>query len=117
MQFNHVGIPTTEKHADEIYLADAKLYVTAYDASPYKIEFLRFEEGSPMPEILQTTAHVAFMVDDLAAAMAGKDVLLEPFEPMEGLRVGFIISDGAPVELMQEIPVKPASGCGCCGCS
>ena len=115
MQFNHVGIPTSEKRDGEIYLEGARLYVTAYDASPYKIEWLRFEAESPMPELLKTTAHVAFMVDDLDQAMAGKQVLLEPFVPMEGLKVGFIIDNGAPVELMQEIP-KPASACGCRCC-
>ena len=101
MEFNHVGIPTTEKHDGEIYLEGAKLFVTDFKNSPYGIEWLRFEEGSPMPELLQTTAHVAFKVDDLKAAMEGKQVLLDPFSPMDGLTVGFIIDDGAPVELMQ----------------
>lgn len=114
MEFNHVGIPTTTKRDAETHLADAKLYVTDFNASPHKIEWLRFEEGSPMPELLQTTAHVAFMVDDLDAAMAGKEVLLPPFEPMEGLKVGFVIDDGAPVEYMQETK-KPSCGCSCGG--
>ena len=51
--------------------------------------------------MLKTTAHVAFVVDDLDAALAGQDVLLEPFTPMEGVRVAFIMDDGAPVEFMQ----------------
>jgi len=101
--FNHIGIPTTFKRDGEIYLKDAKLYVTDFNESEYKIEWLRFEEGSPMPEILKTTAHVAYMVDDLEKAMAGKQTLLEPFEPMKGLRVAFILDDGAPIEFMQEI--------------
>lgn len=102
-QFSHIGIPSTVVREGETYLEGAKLHVTDFAASENKIEWLRFEDGSPMPEQLQTVAHVAFMVDDLAEAMAGKDVLLEPFEPMEGLRVAFILDDGAPVEFMQEI--------------
>ncbi|NWK54699.1 hypothetical protein HW115_03690 [Verrucomicrobiaceae bacterium N1E253] len=102
-EFNHVGIPTTFEREGETYLEDAKLYITDFANHPYKIEWLRFEEDSPMPEILKTTAHVAYMVDDLEKAMEGKQTLLEPFEPMEGLRVAFILDDGAPVEFMQEI--------------
>ena len=45
-----------------------------------RVEFLRFEEGSPMPELLQTTPHAAFVVENLAEAMAGKEVVLEPFD-------------------------------------
>lgn len=101
-KFSHVGIPSSVTRENETYLEGAKLYVTDFAASENKIEWLRFEADSPMPEALQTTAHVAFMVDDLAAAMEGQEVLLEPFEPMEGLRVAFILDDGAPVELMQE---------------
>jgi len=102
-EFNHIGIPTTFKRDDETYLEDAKLYVTDFSEHPYKIEWLRFEDDSPMPEILKTTAHVAFMVDDVEKAMEGKQTLLEPFFPMEGLKVAFILEDGAPVEFMQQV--------------
>lgn len=101
--FSHIGIPTTFKRDHEIYLEDAKLYVTDFNENEYQIEWLRFEEDSPMPEILKTTAHVAFMVDDLEKAMEGKQTLLPPFEPMEGLKVAFILDDGAPVEFMQQL--------------
>jgi len=101
--FNHIGIPSTFKRDGETYLKDAKLYITDIAANQYNIEWLRFEDDSPMPEILKTTAHVAYMVDDLEKAMEGKQTLLPPFEPMDGLRVAFILEDGAPIEFMQEI--------------
>jgi len=101
-EFHHVGIPTQTQRDNETYLAEAGLYYTDVEASPYRIEWLRFEPDSPMPEALKTVAHVAFKVDDLEAELAGKDVLIEPFSPMEGLKVAFILHDGAPVELMQE---------------
>lgn len=100
-EFHHVGIPTQTPKENETYLAEAKLHVTDAGADPYKIEWLRFEPDSPMPELLKTTSHVAFRVDDLTAALAGKQVLLEPFTPMVGVTVAFIVHDGAPVELMQ----------------
>jgi hypothetical protein len=100
-QYHHIGLPNQKKRENETYLEGAKLYITDAGASDYGVEWLRFEPDSPMPELLKTTAHVAFMVDDLDAAMAGKQILLEPFVPLEGLRVGFIVEDGAPIELMQ----------------
>ena len=100
-EFQHIGIPTQTQRENETYLEGAKLFVTDAAADPYGIEWLRFEADSPMPDALKTTAHVAYKVDDIAVAMAGKDVLIEPFEPMEGVKVGFILHDGAPVEFME----------------
>jgi len=100
-KFHHIGIPTTRSRPGETYLEDARLHVTDSGASEHHIEWLRFEDGSPLPEVLKTTAHVAYEVDDLDAALAGREILLEPFTPMEGVRVAFILDDGAPVEFMQ----------------
>jgi len=97
---HHFGIPTTAKQPDETYIAGGKLFVTNADASPNKIEWLRFEAGSPMPELLKGCAHIAYRVDDLKAEMKGKKVLLEPFSPMAGVTVAFIVEEGAPIELM-----------------
>lgn len=99
-QFHHVGIPTSLIRDEEIHLADAKLYVTPIDASPERIEWLRFEDGSPMPEKIQQEAHMAYLVDNVEEAMKGKELLVEPFVPMEGKVVGFTLEDGAPVEYM-----------------
>jgi len=44
---------------------------------------------------------VAFAVDDLEAEIAEEQVLLGPFRAMEGLRVVFILKDGAAFEFMQ----------------
>ena len=101
-QFHHIGIPTDRQRANEGYVEAGKVHVTDAEASPYSIEFLRFEPDSPMPEQLKATAHVAFMVDDIAKEMEGQEVLIEPFEAMPGLKVAFILHDGAPVELMQK---------------
>ena len=100
MEFHHVGIPTETQREGETYLEAAGLFVTDAAASPYKIEWLRFEPDSPMPEQLKTMPHVAFVVQDMDAALEDQDVLIEPFEPMEGMQVAFIMHDGAPVEFM-----------------
>ena len=47
-------------------------------------------------------AHVAYRVDSIEEASRGMKVLLEPFQPLENLRVGFFESaDGAVVEFME----------------
>ena len=99
-ELHHFGIPTKVRQAKETYLAGAKVFVTDVADSPNKIEWLRFEASSPMPELLQTTAHIAYQVDDMPAALKGKQVLVEPFHPMDGVTVAFIVEEGAPIELM-----------------
>ncbi|NQT87686.1 hypothetical protein HQ560_13030 [bacterium] len=101
--FKHFGVPTQTVQENETYIEGAKVYVTDPDANEYKIEFVRCEAGCPMPEIIQTTPHAAYMVDDLAAAMAGKEEVLAPFEATDTLRVAFIKDGDALIELMEEI--------------
>ncbi|MEI9972816.1 MAG: hypothetical protein WDO73_12590 [Ignavibacteriota bacterium] len=40
-------------------------------------------------------------MDDLAAALAGKEILVPPNCPSDGVTVAMILSDGAPVELLE----------------
>jgi len=101
MKYHHTGIPTQTARPGEIYMEGAKLYIT--EPTAYAVEWLRFEAGSPMPQELQTMTHQAFEVEDIAQALAGKQVLIPPFEPMPGLRCAFIMDDGMPVEFMQHI--------------
>jgi len=100
-KFSHIGIPTQIKRNDEILNEDIGLYVTDYAVSENKIEWLRFLDGSPMPEVLKTTAHVAYEVDDLEAALKDKEILIEPFDVNESLKIAFIMDGEAPIELMQ----------------
>ena len=55
----------------------------------------------PLPELVKTVPHIAFVVEDLRAEIAGKDILIAPNCPSEGLTVAFIVDNGAPVEFMQ----------------
>jgi hypothetical protein len=102
-EFHHVGVPTEEPQPGETYLEDAKVYITDASAHPYRFEYLRFETGCTMPERMQKNPHIAYMVDDLGAALEGESILVEPFEPKEGLRVAFIVKDGVLLELMQKV--------------
>lgn len=101
--FHHFGVPTNEQHEGETYIAGAKLYLTDPEAHPYRVEFLRFEDDSPMHELVRTRPHVAFMVDDLDVALEGNNVLIPPFDATDTLRVAFITDGDAVIELVQSI--------------
>jgi hypothetical protein len=40
-------------------------------------------------------------VDDLAAELAGKEILIAPNSPSKGVTVAFIVENGTPVEFLQ----------------
>ncbi len=102
--FKHFGVPTGAKMDGMAYLEGGKVWYTDPEASAYNIEFLYFESDSPMPDALKTQCHAAFLVDDLAAAVAveGQTVVIEPFEVFPGLRIAFVLQDAALIELMEE---------------
>ena len=100
-EFHHIGIPAATVQPNEIYLAESKLYITDATQSEHRIEWLRFEPDCPLPDLLRQVAHVAYTVDNLEQALAGRNVIVAPFAPMEGLRVAFIEDRGAPVEFLE----------------
>jgi len=100
-RYHHIGIPTRTPRPGERYLAGLKMYVSGFESSPYGIQWMRFEADSPFPDIIKTVPHVAFEVDDLAAALEGKEILTPPNSPCEGITVAMIVDNGAPVELLE----------------
>jgi len=77
-RFNHIGIPTTGRFEGEIDLPHLKITVSDHQDNPFGIQWQRYWEDSPVPDLVKTVPHVAFEVDDLAVAMAGYPVLIEP---------------------------------------
>ncbi len=100
-QFHHVGLPTAEQHEGEEYVAATKVSVTDPRSHPQKIEFLRYESDSPVEGPLRELPHVAYRVDNLAAAMKGLTVVLGPFNPTPRLNVVFCEENGVVIELME----------------
>jgi len=100
-RYHHVGIPHTRPRANEEHLPSLGIHVCGFESSPYGIEWMRFEPGCRVPDLVRTVPHVAFAVDDLDEALRGKEILIAPTEPSPGVRVAFILDDGAPVELLQ----------------
>lgn len=98
--FNHVGIPTTEPQAGEVYAEGMKVFLTNYADSANRIEWLRFDSDSWMPKLIQEQTHLAYEVTDPKAEMEGKTVLLPSTELGGGAWIAFIEEEGIAIELM-----------------
>jgi len=101
MKYNHVGIPTSGSFEGEIPLPHLQVTVSDHKNNPFGIQWQRYWEGAPYPELVKTVPHVAFEVDDLEAAIKGQKIIIQPNCPSRGVVVAFIEVNGAPVELLQ----------------
>ena len=102
-KYHHIGIPTDKIMPDEIYLPNLKFFVSGFSKSPFGIEWMRFEDGSPVNILIQSVPHIAFEVADLDNELSihNLNVITEPNSPAEGIRVAMIEHNGAPVELIE----------------
>ena len=101
MEFDHVGIVTTEQKPDEIFIAPTRVWITDFQKHPYRVEWLRYEPDSPVAGPVRERPHVAYRVDSIAEASQGLKVLLEPFDVEFAVVAFFETPDGAVVELME----------------
>jgi len=100
-RYHHLGIPYSSPRDGERCLPELGVHVCGFETSPYGIEWIRFDPQCRVPEIVKTVPHLAFAVDDLDAALEGKQILIPPNSPSSGVRVAFILDDGAPIELLE----------------
>ncbi len=100
-RFHHIGIPYTEPRADELHVPRLGVHLCGFETSPYGIEWIRYDPQCDVPALVKTVPHIAFVVDDLDEALRGKEILIAPNAPSPGVRVAFIVDDGAPVELLE----------------
>lgn len=101
MKYNHVGIPVSGRFEGEIDLPHLKMTVSDHANNAFGIQWQRYWDDAPYPELVKTVPHVAFEVDDLSEALEGQKILIRPNSPSAGVIVAFIEVNGAPVELMQ----------------
>jgi len=101
MRYHHLGIPTTTPRPGETYLERYKAYCTDHEDNPFGIQWMRYEPACPLPDLVKSVPHVAFEVDDLARALEGHEILIEPNSPSEGVLVAFVVCNGAPVEFLE----------------
>lgn len=72
-----------------------------HENSEYGVEWMRFGANASVPELVRQVAHIAFEVSDLVSELQGCEVLIPPNSPSEGVRVAFIVENGAPIELIE----------------
>ena len=102
MDFDHVGLITTEKKEKENWVEATRVWVTNPKEHPFHIEWLRYEPDSSVKGPVREMPHVAYSVEDIETASQGLRVLLEPFDVGNFVRVGFYQNkDGAVIEFMQ----------------
>src|ERR1044071_9467688 len=89
LRYHHIGIPTDRPLPAEDYIKKFKLYASGYSQSPYGVEWMKFDPDCPLPELVKTVPHVAFVVDDIETAIAGKQILIKPNSLTEGVTVAF----------------------------
>lgn len=75
-KFLHVGCVTHDKDLPGLnYNQILDCYCSDPAANEHNIEWLYFPETSPLAKTaIATTTHIAYMVDDLEAAVAGKEM-------------------------------------------
>ena len=102
MEFSHVGLITDVPRPGEVFVDATRVWITDFVTHPFHVEWLRFEPDSPVTGPVRHQPHVAYRVRSIDEASRGLRVLLEPFQPLPNLRVGFYQSaDGVVIELME----------------
>ena len=100
-RYHHIGIPTSQPRQGERHIERLKSFIVGHENSEYGVEWMRFEADAPIPELVRQVAHVAFEVSNLASELVGREILIAPNSPSEGVRVAFIVENGAPIELLE----------------
>ena len=99
--FNHVGIVVDTIPEGATYNEGLSIWCTDFTKSTNKIEFLKFEEGSCMPELVQKQTHLAYTVPSLDEELKDKKVIFGPVVCNESLTIAFIEEEGISIELME----------------
>ena len=100
-KYHHLGVPTIERFEGEIDIPHLKMTVSDHKNSVFGIQRMRFWPDAPYPELVKTTPHIAFEVENLEESVKGKKIIIQSNSPSKGLTVAFIEVDGVPVELME----------------
>jgi len=100
-QLHHIGIPTEEERKGERYAERFGMWTSDDFSGSIPVQWHRFSDDSPLHSLIRTTPHVAYSVNDLPAALVGHSVILGPYEPIDGYKVGIIDNAGIPVEFIE----------------
>lgn len=103
MEFDHVGIPTTEEKPEMTFVEATRVWITDAQRHPFRVEWLRYLPDSPVTGPLREQPHVGFRVESveqITQLSQGMRVLLEPFDVGFAVAGFFQTADGANIELV-----------------
>lgn len=100
-RYHHIGIPTTESKPGETHLKQLELFVVNHQKSEFGVEWMRFEADAAVTDLDRRVAHVAFEKTGLSSELAGREILIPPNSPSDGVRVAFVVENGTPIELLE----------------
>lgn len=101
-QFHHIGLVTQEEKPGEMYFDSLKVWGTDPAADPNKVEWVRFSPDSPLADTpVAKRPHVSWQVDDLDAAIEGKDLVVGPLAVGDSIRIAYFEMDGALIEYLE----------------
>ena len=102
-EYMRIGIPITNRKPGMVYNEGAKFWASQVNDYDYKIEYLKFEEGTRFPEILSKQPHVAYKVDNMDPYLKeAQQVIFGPETLSDTVRLAFITLDDAIIELYEE---------------
>src|SRR5262249_42482072 len=106
LRYHHIGIPTERSLPAEDYSQKYKLYASGYFQSPYGVEWMKFDRDCPLPELVKTVPHVAFVADDIQAAIVGKQILINPIARPKASRSGLSWTTARRLSFFSSIDLK-----------
>lgn len=98
--FDHVGVTTTVRQPNENWVEQSRVWVTNPHDHPDRVEFLRYEPDSTVPDIIKQNPHVAFKVEALEPYLEGVEIVIPPFTVGDFLEVVFVRKHGLIFEYM-----------------
>lgn len=102
MEYYHVGIPTDQEMDWDAYIPELKLHLMEYENDPFGIEWMKFEEGSPLPEIILKRPHVAFKITNFEKAIERFSLIVPVSHPRPGMTTCFVEHKGIGIEFVSK---------------
>lgn len=103
--YHHLGIHVTEDIPGVGWIDLGDVMLNNPNHHPQKVEWIYHKPGTYDPNE-PFKPHICYTVDDLDAAIAGKEIAIPPFEPGDPPfgRAAFTMEDGIAVEYIELYP-------------
>ena len=101
--FHHFGVHVFEDVPGTNWIPVGDIFLNNPSEHPQKVEWIYHKPGT-YEEGTVFEPHIAYTVNDLDAAIAGKDIVIEPHAMGGFCRAAFTSEDGIQVEYIQLHP-------------